>query len=351
MKLTEEFLRQLPKTDLHCHLDGSLRISTILELAEQHKIKLPAEDPDKLKQLVLMGDHCKSLDDYLKAFEVTLSVMQDTESLRRVAYELVEDVSKENVWYIEVRYSPILHVRKGSKLTHVVEAVLEGLKQGEKDFGVKTGVILCGMRDISPDVSIELAELCLAYKFRGVVAFDLAGIEENYPAKKHREAFYLILNNNINCTAHAGESYGPESISQALHYCGAHRIGHGTHLKEDGDLLNYINDHRVPLEICLSSNVHTKVVSDYKHHPLRFYYDYGLRVTLNTDNRLMSDTTVTKELYLAAKHLGFSLDEIKDIIIFGFKSTFLGYRDKVKQLNAALKCLHKIQAPITEEKL
>ncbi len=182
MKLTEEFLRQLPKTDLHCHLDGSLRISTILELAEQHKIKLPAEDPDKLKQQLLMGEHCKSLDDYLKAFEVTLSVMQDTESLRRVAYELVEDVSKENVWYIEVRYSPILHVRKGSKLTHVVEAVLEGLKQGEKDFGVKTGVILCGMRDISPDVSIELAELCLAYKSRGVVAFDLAGIEENYPA-------------------------------------------------------------------------------------------------------------------------------------------------------------------------
>ncbi len=351
MKLTEEFLRQLPKTDLHCHLDGSLRISTILELAEQHKIKLPAEDPDKLKQLVLMGDHCKSLDDYLKAFEVTLSVMQDTESLRRVAYELVEDVSKENVWYIEVRYSPILHVRKGSKLTHVVEAVLEGLKQGEKDFGVKTGVILCGMRDISPDVSIELAELCLAYKFRGVVAFDLAGIEENYPAKKHREAFYLILNNNINCTAHAGESYGPESISQALHYCGAHRIGHGTHLKEDGDLLNYINDHRVPLEICLSSNVHTKVVPDYEHHPLRFYYDYGLRVTLNTDNRLMSDTTVTKELYLAAKHLNFTLDELKDIIIFGFKSTFLGYRDKVKQLNAALKRLNEIQSPITEEKL
>ncbi len=351
MKLTEEFLRQLPKTDLHCHLDGSLRISTILELAEQHKIKLPAEDPDKLKQLLLMGDRCKSLEDYLEAFKVTLSVMQDTESLRRVAYELVEDVSKENVWYIEVRYSPILHVRKGSKLTHVVEAVLEGLKQGEKDFGVKTGVILCGMRDISPDVSIELAELCLAYKFRGVVGFDLAGIEENYPAKKHREAFYLILNNNINCTAHAGESYGPESIGQALHYCGAHRIGHGTHLKEDGDLLNYINDHRVPLEICLSSNVHTKVVPDYEHHPLRFYYDYGLRVTLNTDNRLMSDTTVTKELYLAAKHLDFTLDELKDIIIFGFKSTFLGYRDKVKQLNAALKRLHEIQSPITEEKL
>ena len=346
-----EFLRQLPKVDLHCHLDGSIRFNTILELAEKNKVKLPTDDIDKLRLMLVMGDNCKSLSDYLQAFEITLSVLQDEESLSRVAYELIEDCAKENIWYVEVRFSPILHTNKGLKITRIVEAVLQGLKEGEKKFPVKTGLIICAMRESAPEVSLQLAELCIAYKYRGVVGFDLAGTEEDFPAKDHQEAFYLILKNNVNCTIHAGEGFGPESIHQAIHYCGAHRIGHGTRLKEDADLLNYVNDHRIPLEICLSSNMHTKVIPHLRQHPLRTYHDLGLRVTINTDNRLMSNTDLTKEYYIAVKELGFTLSEIKDVIIFGFKSTFQHYREKVDLLNLALKRLTDFQEPIKEEKL
>lgn len=334
LPVTMELLKKLPKTELHCHLDGSVRLETVLDMAQQQKVKLPTEDPEKLRHFLVCGRECKDLAEYLRAFEITLSVMQTTDSLTRTAYELVQDVAEENVRYIEVRYSPILHTQKGLRLTQIVDAVNDGLAQGEKDFGVKTGVIICGMRNINPETSYRLAELAIAYKNRGVVAFDLAGEEEDYPAKKHKEAFFLILNNNINCTLHAGESYGPESIHQALHYCGAHRIGHGTHLKEDGDLLNYVNDHRVPLEICPTSNVQTRAAASFESHPLRFYYDYGLRTTINTDNRLVSDTTVTKELFLCHEHLSFSLDEILDLIVFGFKSSFLPYRAKVRMLKS-----------------
>jgi adenosine deaminase len=331
-EITEDLIRSLPKAELHCHLDGSLRPQTILELAEERKITLPSHDLDGIRKHVIPPPECKSLVEYLSAFDITLSVMQDAEALYRVAYELVEDCAGENIRYLEVRYSPILHTRTGMRLTSVVEAVNEGLAAGEKDFGVRTGVIICGMRNINPQTSYSLAELAIAYKNKGVVAFDLAGAEEDFPAKKHKEAFFLILRNNINCTLHAGESYGPESIHQAIHYCGAHRIGHGTRLIEDGDLLNYVNDHRIPLEICLTSNVQTKAARSIKEHPLRLYYDFGLRTTICTDNRLMSDTSVSRELYLAHKELDFTLPEIADLIIYGFKSAFLPYRIKAKML-------------------
>ncbi len=333
MEIPYELLEQLPKTDLHVHLDGSLRIPTLIELAKKQGVELPSDDPETLAPIVMSGKNCKNLGEYLQGFDITLSVMQEEEALYRIAYELAEDAAAENVWYMEVRYSPILHTRKGMKLTTIVDAVIEGLEAAEKKFNIKTGVIICGMRNINPETSLILAELAVAYKNRGVVAFDLAGQEENYPAKDHKEAFFLIRKNNINTTAHAGEAYGPESIHQAIHYCGAHRIGHGTRLYEDGDLLNYVNDHRIPLEICLTSNVQTGAASSLSSHPLRFYYDYGLRLSINTDNRLISDTTVTKELYLAAKHLDFTLDDIKSLIVDGFKSAFLPNRVKSIMLN------------------
>lgn len=341
--ITEEFLRRLPKTELHCHLDGSMRPETILELAEERKVRLPAEDVEGLRKILVSGEEVRSLVDYLKAFDVTLSVLQDEDALARAAYELVQDCAGENIRYLEVRYSPILHTQQGMRLTNIVDAVLEGLSRGERDFGVHTGVIICGMRNINPETSYRLAELAIAYKNKGVLAFDLAGAETDYPAKKHKDAFFLILRNNINCTLHAGESYGPESIHQAVHYCGAHRIGHGTRLKEDGDLLNYINDHRIPLEICLTSNVQTRAVPNFEEHPLRFYYDYGLRCTVNTDNRLMSDTTVSRELYRAHKHLGFTLEELVDIIIYGFKSAFLPHRAKIRLLRRIFHELGELQ--------
>lgn len=331
-KPTRDLIHRLPKTDLHCHLDGSLRPESILEMAEEQKVALPADDLDGLRKIVIPGDDCQSLEDYLKAFDITLSVMQRYEAIERVAYELCEDFARENVRYFEVRYSPILHTREGLKLTQIVDAVLDGLERGRRDFGVESGLIICAMRNTSPHVSLQLAELCVAYKGRGVVAFDLAGAEENFPAKRHRDAFFLIHKNDINCTIHAGEAYGPESISQALHYCGAHRIGHGTRLKDDGDLLNYVNDHRIPLEVCPTSNVQTRTVPSIAEHPLRFYFDYGLRVTVNTDNRLVSDTTVTQELWRVVEAFGFNTDDLRMLIINGFKSTFLPYRRKVQML-------------------
>jgi adenosine deaminase len=344
-QITLEFLEKLPKTDLHCHLDGSLRLRSILEMAEQQKVKLPARDEDRLAKLIYPGESCKSLEDYLKAFDITLTVLQEEEGLHRAAYELAEDAARENCRYIEVRYSPMLHTRRGLKLTNIVEAVIAGLRDAKRKFGIRYGVILCGIRSISAESSVRMAELCVAYKNRGVVAFDLAGAESNFPAKDHKEAFQLILNNNVNCTAHAGEAYGPESIAQAIHYCGAHRIGHGTRLRENGDLLNYVNDHRIPLEICLSSNVQTRAVSDFAAHPLPFYLSYGLRVTLNTDNRLVTNTTLSRELLLAHQHYGLGLADLKEIIVAGFKSAFLPYREKADVLKDINRELESFQLP------
>ncbi len=341
VKLTKEFIKSLPKAELHCHLDGSLRAETILDLAKKQKVKLPYDDINKLKNFLQAGPHCKSLVDYLKPFAVTCSVLQTEEALERATYELAEDCSKENVLYLEIRFSPILHIEKGLKLTEIVEAVLRGKNKAEKDFDIKIGIIICGMRNFEPDKSLTLAELCVAYKNRGVVGYDLAGAEANFPAKDHKEAFYLIINNNVNTTVHAGEAYGPESIHQALHYVSANRIGHGTSLREDGELLNYVNDHRIPLEVCITSNVQTKSVKSYLNHPVKFYFDCGIRVTLNTDNRLISKTDLTSEYMIAIEKFNFTPDELKYLIINGFKSGFMPLKEKVMMIKRVTKTLEE----------
>jgi adenosine deaminase len=346
--LTPAIIKKLPKTDLHIHLDGSLRISTILELARERRIKLPHTDPRKLRDLLRADRGVKDLPEYIRKFDITLKVMQDRPALTRIAYELAEDAAKENVRYMEVRYSPILHTKGGMKFPEIVDGVLDGLWKAEREFGIRTGLIICGIRHILPKWSLELAELTVSYKNRGVVAFDLAGAEKDFPAKAHAAAFQKILKHNINSTVHAGEAFGPESISQAIHNCGAHRIGHGTMLKENLDLLNYVNDHRIPLEMCLSSNVQTHAVKDLAHHPFKFYYDYGLRVTLNTDNRLMSNTTMSRELYLAAKTYRLGPADLRNILINGFKSAFLPLSEKVEMLRQAIGEIDQILATDTQ---
>lgn len=332
MTINLELLQRLPKVELHCHLDGCLRVDTILDLANINKVKLPSTDKDKLGKALTIGDDRVSLEEYLERFDITLSVMQTPESLERTAYELIEDVAKENVRYIEIRYSPILHIQKGMTPAETVESVKKGLSRGEEDFGVKSGIIVCGIRNISPEVSYQLAELTVEYKNKGVVGFDLAGAEHNFPAKDHLDAFYLIKNNNINATVHAGEAYGPESIHQAIHYAAAHRIGHGTRLKEDKDLMNYVNDHRIPLEVCLLSNWHTRTVRSLKYHPAKLYYDQGIRISLNTDNRLISDTTLTKEFALAHELFGWYLNDFRRMTITAMKSAFLSYNTRKKMI-------------------
>ncbi len=334
MKISDSLLKKLPKVELHCHLDGCLRIETILDLGQRYNVSLPASNPEDLIKLLCIGKKRGTLEEYIARFDITLSVMQTPEALTRIAFELIEDVAAENVRYIEVRYAPILHTRMGMTLEEAVEAVRDGLIKGEKAFGVKSGIIICGIRHISPEASLKLADLCVRYKNKGVVGFDLAGSEENFPAKDHREAFYMILNHNINATIHAGEAFGPSSIHQAIHYCGAHRIGHGTRLKEDKDLMHYVNDHRITMEVCLTSNWHTYSVRSLKQHPFRFYYDQGIRVTLNTDNRLMSDTTLTKEFGLARDLFDFTLHDFREVTIIAMKAAFLPHKERKEMIQS-----------------
>ena len=304
----------------------------MLELAQEQGVRLPTRNLTRLTKMLHAGRRTRSLEDYLRIFELTLSVLQHREALYRVAFELAEDAAAENVRHLEVRYSPVLHRKKRLDWGDIVDPVIAGLRDAGVRNNMSTGVIICGIRSMDPKVSMTLAELAVAYKGRGVLAFDLAGQEKDYPAKAHRAAFELILKNNINSTVHAGEAFGPASIAQALHYCGAHRIGHGTRLREDPDLMRYVNDHRIPLEVCLSSNLQTRAVRSIKDHPFGDYFRQGLRVTINTDSRLVSATTVSQEVALAARAFRLSPYEIKRIIIMGFKSSFLPYAQKARTL-------------------
>ncbi|HEX6070489.1 MAG TPA: adenosine deaminase, partial [Longimicrobiaceae bacterium] len=227
LRLDRDLLHRLPKAELHVHLDGSLRPETLLDLAAQQGKPLPRADAEALRSYMHVTD-ARNLVDYLARFEVTLSVMQSATALERIAYELAQDLAEENVRYAEIRYSPLLHTVEGLPLTETVNAPLRGLQRAEEEFGIAARLIICGIRNMEPGTSRDLADLTVAYKNRGVVAFDLAGAEYNYPAKKHKDAFYTVINKNMAATIHAGEAYGPESIHQALHYCRANRIGHGT---------------------------------------------------------------------------------------------------------------------------
>jgi adenosine deaminase len=347
MKLDKPLLKSLPKVLLHEHLDGVLRPQTVIGLANDAKYReLPTRDPKQLAQWFHQGANKGSLAKYLEGFAHTIAVMQTEEALERVAYEQAEDLSRDGVVYFETRFAPVFHTKKGLTHQQVVSAVLKGLDRGRKDFGVPSGLIICAMRNM--DVSLEMAELAVDFRERGVVAFDLAGEEGGYPPKKHVEAFHYIQRKNFNITIHAGEGYGKESIWQAIQYCGAHRIGHGTRLIEDiaiadgkavklGDLAQYVLDKRIPLEICLLSNVHTGATPSLAEHPFKVFYQEKFRVTLNTDNRLMSDTSMTQEFKAAADTFGLSLDDFEKITINAMKSAFLPYRQRCDIIYSVLK--------------
>lgn len=321
-------LRQLPKAELHCHLDGSVRPATLLDLAREYRIPMPKQTPEELAE-VMRADDAQNLEDYLRLFDVTVSVMQTADALERIAYELAEDAAEDGVRYIEVRNAPILNVVQGLTLVEAVEAPLRGLRRAEKDFGITGRFIIVALRHFAAEHSLEMAKLAVEFKNDGVVAFDLAGAEKGNPASAHAAAFAYAREHNLAVTVHAGEGDGPDSIRQAVHLCGANRIGHGTRLIEDPDLMQYVNDRRIALEVCLTSNVQTKVAESYATHPLREYFDRGLNVTLNTDNRLMSATTLTDEYVYAAEHLGFTMDELAGIALNGFESAFLPWEERL----------------------
>lgn len=364
MKLDRQLLQSLPKVLLHEHLDGVLRPQTVIDLAEDADYSgLPTADAQALAEWFHRGANQGSLAKYLEGFTHTIAVMQTEEALKRVAYEQAEDLSKDGVVYFETRFAPLFHTRKGLTHQQVVSAVLKGLERGRKDFGIASGLIICAMR--SMDVSLEMAELAVDFRARGVVGFDLAGEEGGYPPKKHVAAFHYIQRENFNITIHAGEGYGKESIWQAIQYCGAHRIGHGTRLIEDiavvdgkavklGDLAQYVLDKRIPLEICLISNVHTGATPSLAEHPFKIFYQEKFRVTLNTDNRLMSSTTMTREFEAAAETFGLSLDDFEKITINAMKSAFLPYDKRIGFIYSIIKpgyaAIRKSLSPQTQSR-
>lgn len=341
MKNNYEIIRQVPKVLLHDHLDGGLRPKTVIELAKDIKYdKLPTEDPVELANWFHRGANKGNLTEYLQGFAHTCGVMQTKEALERVAFEMIEDMYYDGVVYVETRFAPVFHTEFGLTLDEVVQAVLDGLERGKQKYNVEYGLILCAMRN--QNTSLQIAELAVKFREKGVVGFDLAGEEGGYPPKHHIDAFEYIQRENFNITIHAGEGYGKDSIWQALQWCNAHRIGHATKLVEDfeidengnivklGYLAQYVLDKRIPLEICLLSNVHTGAVKDLQSHPFGLFYKLKFRVFINTDDRLMSDTSMTKEFQFAVEYFDIGLDDMEKLTINAMKSAFIPYKDRIR---------------------
>ncbi len=319
--MSDRFVR-LPKAELHVHLDGSLRPDTLLDLSHAMGVPLPADEPEGLRRYMRVDD-ARNLEDYLTRFDLTVAVLQTAEALERVAYEMVEDAARDGVRYLEVRYCPSLSRHRGLSLDDTIRAERRGLLRGEREFGVRTGIINCTLRHFAPARSEAIAEASVRMRSEGVVGFDIAGGEAGRPARPHAEAFEIAARGGLGITVHAGEAAGPESIAEALFECRANRIGHGTRLFEDPALMNYVRDREIPIEINLTSNVQTRAVSGYAVHPLRRYLDAGLTVTLSSDNWLMSGVSLSGEYTIAQRELAVSDAEIATLALNGFRAAFL----------------------------
>lgn len=318
----EAIIRKMPKAELHCHLDGSLRPSTLFALSVTAGLSLPAATAQGLGDWMRVDD-AQNLADYLARFEVTLAVMQDEQSLERIAYELVLDAALDGVRYLEVRFCPALNTRAGLPVNRVVSAVLRGLDRGEGESGTVARAIICALRSLPAPHALTMAELAVEFKDKGVVAFDLAGGEAGNPAHEHAAAFALARAGDLAVTVHAGEGEGAHSIREAVHRCSADRIGHGTRLFEDPSLEAYIVDRQIPLEVCPTSNVQTRVARTFAEHPMARYVRLGAVVTINTDNRLMSGVSLTDEYVRCATHLGYDLPMLGRLSLAAFDAAFL----------------------------
>lgn len=326
-RLTRETLARWPKVELHVHLDGCLRPATMLELGRAAGVRLPADAPDALAAAMTVRG-ATNLEEYLEKYALTLALMQTPAALERIAYEFVLDAAADGVRYVEVRYSPLLH-RPALSLAQAIEAPLAGLERAGRETGTQARLILCAIRTMPPAASLELARAAADYRGTAVVGFDLAGAEAHHPARDHRAAFEYAAAHGLACTCHAGEGDGPASIADAFHVCGARRIGHGTRLGEDPALLAELVASGTPLEMCVTSNVHTHTVASAAVHPARRYLAAGLRVTLNTDSRLMDGITLTDEYYLAHTALGFTRDELERALFNACDAAFLAEPERV----------------------
>nr|CAG4708640.1 unnamed protein product [Naegleria fowleri] len=325
--------QKIPKAELHRHLDGSLRIQTMLDLANRYHLNLPAKTEAELSKHLIIPDNCASLEQYLEAFKFTCAVLQSEYSLERVTYEVCEDAYKENTTYLEIRFGPILHTNSGLSLKQVMDSVVRGIEYAERTLPGFTGrIIVCGLREMNPDVVYEMAEIATKYSHAKTVAFDLASKELEYPASLHRRSFQLVHENYLMATCHSGEAAGSDYIKDAIINCGVQRIGHGTKLFQDLKLLEYVRARNIALEICVTSNFQTKATPSYADHPLPFYFRKGIAVCVCTDNTLMSNITLSKELYKIQRLYNFTNEELLKIMRFSFENAFISYPEKVELL-------------------
>ncbi|SEM06364.1 adenosine deaminase [Nonomuraea pusilla] len=347
MSPTLDEIRRAPKVLLHDHLDGGLRAETIVELARESGYdRLPTTDPGHLRQWFEEASDSGSLERYLETFDHTVGVMQTRESLVRVAAECAEDLAADGVVYAEVRFAPEQHTTTGLSLDEVVEAVLDGFRLGSQGRGIRVGTLLTAMRHQAR--SREIAELAVRYRDVGVVGFDIAGAEAGYPPTRHLDAFEYLQRENAHFTIHAGEAFGLPSIWQAIQWCGADRLGHGVRIIDDivvtddgsaklGRLAAYVRDKRIPLEMCPTSNLQTGAAASIAEHPIGLLRRLYFRVTVNTDNRLMSSTSVSQEFAKLVEAFGYGWDDLQWFTVNAMKSAFIPFDERLALINGVIK--------------
>jgi len=343
---TLDDIRRAPKVLLHDHLDGGVRPATIVELARDGGYgALPTTDPENLRAWFEEASNSGSLERYLETFSHTVGVMQSAEALTRVAYECAEDLAADGVVYAEVRYAPEQHLTRGLTLEQVVEAVLDGFAKARRDFGIRVGTLVTAMRHQAR--SMEIAELAVRYRDLGVVGFDIAGAEAGYPPTRHLDAFEYLQRENAHFTIHAGEGFGLPSIWQAIQWCGADRLGHGVRIIDDievdgdearlGRLAGYVRDKRIPLEMCPTSNIQTGAAKSIEEHPIGLLRRLSFRVTVNTDNRLMSGTTLSREFAKLQDAFGYGWDDLQWFTVNAMKSAFVPFNERLELINGVIK--------------
>jgi len=345
--LTLAEIRAVPKVLLHDHLDGGLRPQTVLELAGETGYRdLPGDNVEELTRRLTEGAHRGHLEVYLDAFRHTVAVMQTADALRRVAAECAEDLAADGVVYAEVRFAPELHTERGLTLDQVVQAVLDGFARGGKGRGITVYALLTAMRTAAR--SLEIAELAVRHRDAGVVGFDIAGAEAGWPPSRHLDAFQYIKRENFHITIHAGEAFGLPSIWEAVQWCGTERLGHGVRIVDDiqisregnirlGRLAAYIRDRRIPLEMCPTSNVQTGAAPSIALHPIRILRQLQFRVTVNTDNRLMSQVTLSSEFHRLAEEFGYGWSDVEWLTTNAMKSAFAGFDERLRIINTVIK--------------
>jgi len=347
--LDEASIRRAPKVLLHDHLDGGVQPATIVDLAAQIGYTgLPATEPDALGKWFRDAADSHSLERYLETFTHTVAVMQTPEAIRRIAREAAEELADDGVVYAEIRWAPEQHVEKGMSLDEVVDATLAGFRDGEaaaaaKGQTIRVGALVTAMRHAAR--SREIAELAVAYRDKGVVGFDIAGAEAGYPPTRHLDAFEYLRRENFHFTIHAGEAFGLPSIWEAIQWCGTDRLGHGVRIIDDvdpatgdlGRLAQYVRDKRIPLEMCPSSNIQTGAAASIAEHPIGELRRRYFRVTVNTDNRLMSGTSMTREMSLLVDAFGYQWADLQWFTLNAMKSAFIPFDERLNIINTIIK--------------